>query len=303
MIKTDHDVLKLAYPEDDSVMESSDLRIFQAVAREGTITKAAQTLNYVQSNVTNRIQFLEAELKVPLFYRSNRGMTLTPAGENLLVYTDQILTLLDEAVRSTQYSEHPVGPLKIGSIETTAVTHLTSLIATYTAQYPNVQLSLLTGETHDLLQKVLTRKLDGAFVYGPIDQPDLTQLPAYEEELMLIAEPGASDLHELLLKPMLFFDVGCTHRAKAERFLNESGIHAPSILEFGTLEMILSGVSAGLGVSLLPESAIRKAVASGAIASHHLPEAYRKLQVNFIYLHNAAPSSALLRLLEMIDRV
>lgn len=48
-------------------MESGDLRIFQAVAREGSITKAAQVLNYVQSNVTNRIQYLEAQLKIPYF--------------------------------------------------------------------------------------------------------------------------------------------------------------------------------------------------------------------------------------------
>lgn len=75
-------------------MESGDLRIFQAVAREGSITKAAQMLNYVQSNVTNRIQYLEAQLRIPLFRRSNRGMTLTPAGENLLGYADKILTLL-----------------------------------------------------------------------------------------------------------------------------------------------------------------------------------------------------------------
>lgn len=48
-------------------MESGDLRIFQAVAQEGSITKAAQMLNYVQSNVTTRIQYLEAQLKTPLF--------------------------------------------------------------------------------------------------------------------------------------------------------------------------------------------------------------------------------------------
>lgn len=65
-------------------MEISDLKIFQTVAKEGSITEAAQILNYVQSNVTTRIQDLENQLKVPLFRRSNRGMTLTPAGENLL---------------------------------------------------------------------------------------------------------------------------------------------------------------------------------------------------------------------------
>ncbi|BFH14280.1 hypothetical protein J6TS7_62860 [Paenibacillus dendritiformis] len=126
-------------------MESGELKIFQAVAREGSITKAAQALNYVQSNVTTRIQQLEAELKTPLFRRSNRGMTLTPAGKNLLEYADRILSLLDEAEKSARYSEHPSGPLRIGSIETAAVTHLTPLLKTYCLQYPDVQLSLRLG--------------------------------------------------------------------------------------------------------------------------------------------------------------
>lgn len=281
-------------------MESGDLRIFQAVARSGSITKAAQMLNYVQSNVTTRIQYLEAQLKIPLFRRSNRGMTLTPAGENLLEYADKILTLMDEAVKSTQYSDHPAGPLRIGSIETTAVIHLTPLLADYQSHYSDVNLSLTTGVTHALLQKVLDYELDGAFVYGPIDHPDIEHIAAFEEELVLISEPGKSDMHELLTKPMLFFDVGCTHRAKAESFLSESGLTTYQIMEFGTLAVILDGVSAGLGVSMLPRSSIAKVEESGIIASHRLPEEYRSLQVWFVYRRDSTYSSALSRLIELV---
>ncbi|MEK5416743.1 LysR family transcriptional regulator [Paenibacillus sp. FSL L8-0708] len=284
-------------------MESGDLRIFQAVAREGSITKAAQVLNYVQSNVTNRIQYLEAQLKIPLFRRSNRGMTLTPAGENLLVYTDKILLLMDEAVITTQYSEHPAGPLRLGSIETTAATHLTPLLTEYHLRYPEVNLSLITGETHNLLQKVLDYQLDGAFVYGPIDQPDIEHVVAFEEELVLISQPGKSEMRELLTKPMLFFDVGCTHRAKAESFLNESGMSSYKIMEYGTLDVILSGVSAGLGVSMLPQSSISKAEEAGVITSHRLPEGYRDLQVWFVYRRNAVFSSAFSKLIQMIEEI
>lgn len=214
-------------------------------------------------------------------------MTLTPAGENLLVYTDKILLLMDEAVITTQYSEHPAGPLRLGSIETTAATHLTPLLTEYHLRYPEVNLSLITGETHNLLQKVLDYQLDGAFVYGPIDQPDIEHVVAFEEELVLISQPGKSEMRELLTKPMLFFDVGCTHRAKAESFLNESGMSSYKIMEYGTLDVILSGVSAGLGVSMLPQSSISKAEEARVITSHRLPEGYRDLQVLFVYRRNA----------------
>lgn len=283
-------------------MESSDLKIFQAVAREGSITKAAQVLNYVQSNVTSRIQQLEAQLNVPLFRRSNRGMTLTSAGENLLEYADKILTLLDEAVKSTQYSDHPAGPLRLGSIETTAVTHLTSLLAEYHSQYPDVHLSLMTGGTHDLVQKVLNYELDGAFVYGPVDDPHIEHVVAFEEELVLISESGKKDMGELLAKPMLFFDVGCTHRARAESFLSETGVGAYQIMEFGTLEVILGGVASGLGVSMLPQSSIAKAEEAGSIASHRLPEKYRNLEVWFVHRRDSVCSSALSGLLHWMKK-
>ncbi|MFC3769027.1 LysR family transcriptional regulator [Paenibacillus sp. GCM10012303] len=282
-------------------MEISDLKIFQAVAREGSITKAAQVLNYVQSNVTTRIQELEAQLKISLFRRSNRGMTLTPAGENLLKYADKILVLLDEAVKSTQYSEHPSGPLRLGSIETTAATHLTPLFARFHSLYPEVHLSLVTGETHRLLQKVLNYELDGAFVYGPINDPVIEHVAAFEETLVLISEQGEGDMHELLKKPMLFFDVGCSHRTKAERFLRDNGLTSFPIMEYGTLEVIISGVSAGLGVSMLPQSSIAKAEEAGIIVSHSLPEDYRNLQVWFVYRQDSIYSSALSKFVQFID--
>src|SRR5689334_4690355 len=82
------------------IMESSDLRIFEAVARAGGITRAAADLNTVQSNVTARLRLLERELGTPLFFRHSRGVTLTPAGRELLPYASKIGALLAEARRA-----------------------------------------------------------------------------------------------------------------------------------------------------------------------------------------------------------
>lgn len=74
----------MIYVEEEKLMESNELRIFKAVAEEGSITKAASTLGYVQSNVTARIKQLESELKTQLFYRQ-RGMILTPTDRKSVV--------------------------------------------------------------------------------------------------------------------------------------------------------------------------------------------------------------------------
>ncbi|WP_340015788.1 LysR family transcriptional regulator [Paenibacillus sp. FSL K6-1318] len=281
-------------------MDAGDLKIFQAVAREGSISKAALTLNYVQSNVTTRIKQLETQLQVPLFHRSNRGMSLTPAGENLLVYADRILQLLYEAEQATQVGTPPAGLLRLGAIETAASTFLTPLLAEYTSSYPEVQHSLVTGGTHELNQKVIQHELHGALIYGPIDHSELNYMKMYDEELVLVAEPGTHELHALLSRPMLFFEIGCTHRTQAESFLRDQGIHSLSVMEYGTLDTILNGVSAGLGVSLLPRSSVTKAELRGEIAVMSLPDPYCRLEVGFVYSRGEHISSALSALVQII---
>ncbi|AEP86844.1 LysR family transcriptional regulator [Bacillus spizizenii] len=281
-------------------MESGDLKIFRAVAREGSITKAAQMLNYVQSNVTARIHNLEENLNIRLFHRTNRGMKLTAAGENLLQYADQVLLLLDEAEKSAQMSQHPKGPLRIGSLETTAVTHLPEHAASFLRRFPEVDLSVNTADTHNLIQQVLDHKVDGAFVYGPVEHPDVRQIHASHDELVLISSREGT-AEDMLRQPMLFFGAGCSHRARVKRLLEEAGIQHQKIIEFGTLEAIIRGVSAGLGTALLPKSAVDCSERPTNVWIHQLPAAYQDLEIVFIYRKDFFITSAFQRFIDEIS--
>ncbi|MFS0838406.1 LysR family transcriptional regulator [Paenibacillus sp. 1P03SA] len=281
-------------------MESGDLKIFRTVAREGSITKAAQSLNYVQSNVTNRIRLLETELGTQLFYRSSKGMKLTAAGQNLLAYADKIVILLEEAVKSAQATDVPKGPLRLGSLETTAAIHLPQLLTRYHGLYPEVELSLITSDSHQLISKIKDYELDGAFVYGPVSHEELVCRPAFEEELVLISEPKETDLAGLLKKPLLFFGSGCSHRDRVERLLAKEGVEARHMIEFGTLEAIIGGVSAGLGVSLLPRSSISRIVQAREVYLHPIPEEFREINVVFVYRKDLFKTQAFKRFLDFL---
>ncbi|MNE83830.1 HTH-type transcriptional regulator YofA [compost metagenome] len=107
--------------------------MFQAVAEEGSISKAAQSLNYVQSNVTARIQQLEQELGTPLFYRHSRGITLTSAGQTLMEYTVRIFNLFSiRRFRREQLRLAPIRRLPYGCLRscplTAAVTRMSRFI-------------------------------------------------------------------------------------------------------------------------------------------------------------------------------
>src|SRR5580698_5496526 len=204
-------------------MELTDLVTFSAVARTGGITRAASELSTVQSNVTQRIKALEAEIGTALFERHSRGMTLSGAGRRLLPYAERMAALAREAVLAARDDGEPKGPLAIGSMETTAAVRLPSLLAAFHRRFPAVQLSLRTATTADLVAAVLEGALDGAFVAGPIEHADLASTLAFREELVLVSAKRFNNLVALRADTpesgptALVFRTGCTYRQRLEQ--------------------------------------------------------------------------------------
>ena len=178
-------------------MDAAELRVFEAVARLGGMNRAAAELNTVQSNVTTRVRLLEEDLGAKLFRRHSRGVALTPAGERLLPYAVGIADLLDEARRAAADDGTPKGLLTIGALETTAALRLSPVIADYAAAFPEVDLVLRTGTTGELVADVLERRLEGAFVCGPVRHPELEQEVVFVEELVAATRPGVRSLEAL----------------------------------------------------------------------------------------------------------
>src|SRR6476659_1096617 len=160
-------------------MELSDLVTFSTVARTGGVTRAAEELNTVQSNITQRVKALETEIGTPLFERHSRGMTLTGAGRRLLPYAQRMAALSREAVLAARDDGEPRVPLSIGSMETTAAVRRPALLADFHRRFPAVRLTLRTSPTADLVTAVLEGTLDGAFVAGPIEHAELVATTAF----------------------------------------------------------------------------------------------------------------------------
>ncbi|HEX6593348.1 MAG TPA: LysR family transcriptional regulator [Bacillota bacterium] len=282
-------------------MELKDLVIFQKVAEMKNVSKAAKELNYVQSNVTARIQRLEEELHTQLFHRHNRGMVITPEGKKLLIYADHITSTVNEMKKVMQDTEMPVGKLDIGTVET--VIKLPFILAKYNKRYKHVDVSLTSGVTKDLIDQVLHFKLDGAFVTGnhKSAHPDLVQYKVFEEELVLVSDPSYTSIEEIKHKPFLVFSSGCGYRAKLKEWLRDEQIAPAKAMELGTLETILGGVYADLGVTYIPRSIVQHYEARGFIKCHRLPEKYSKIHTVFICRKEAYPTASLEKFIETIE--
>src|SRR5215471_3308293 len=152
-------------------MDLAELRIFRAVVEEGGVTRAAERLHRVQSNVTTRVRQLEEELGVPLFLREGKRLHLAPAGQVLLDYAKRILALADEA-RAAVQDPRPRGVFRLGAMESTAAVRLPGPLAEYHRLYPDVILELRTGNPTQLATAILAGELDAALVAEPIpDEP------------------------------------------------------------------------------------------------------------------------------------
>jgi LysR family transcriptional regulator, cell division regulator len=277
-------------------VELTDLLTFSAVARTGGITRAAEELNTVQSNVTQRVKALEAEIGTALFERHSRGMTLTGAGRRLLPYAQRMAALSREAVLAARDDGEPKGPLAIGSMETTAAVRLPALLADFHRRFPAVRLSLRTATTADLVAAVLDGSLDGAFVAGPIEHADLTSTVAFREELVLVTAKHVKSLTELRAATpecgptALVFRTGCTYRQRLEQTLTEFGWPSAIRFELGTLDGMIGCVAAGMGVTLLPRAVVGR---NDNVSIHALSPAQSRVETLFVTRRAAHEYSAL----------
>ena len=284
-------------------MELRHLKIFCAVAETGSFTAAAEKVHNVQSNVTMRIKELESELEQQLFVRTKGGVVLTSAGHTFLGYARRVLQLMDESRSAMLDATTPKGPLRLGSMETTAAIRLPKVLAKYHKKYPQVQLSLITGTTSELIKAVENHRLDGAFVGGFHQNAALHQEEVFREELALLSSVQFRSLDQLVAQmsrqTVLVFRTGCFYRSTLEQWFYQSGLIPGQIMELGTLDGIMSCVAAGMGITLLPKAVVERHGSRRSVRCHELPQAFANVTTVFIRHQDAVVTPALSALLAL----
>ena len=238
-------------------MDLSDLRIFNAVIHEGSVTRAAGRLNRVQSNVTTRIRQLEEDLGVALFIRDGKRLHLAPAGQVLQGYADRLLALADET-RGAVQDARPRGTFRLGAMESTAAVRLPALLTEYHRRHPGVTLELRTGNPQVLGSAILAGDLDAALVAEPIADAPFEKVFAFEEELVIIRPTDHPPIGKkgALPRTVLVFEHGCPHRKRLEDWYASRQQMPERVIELASYHAILGCVVAGMGISLIPKSVL-----------------------------------------------
>ena len=255
-------------------MDFVALEIFCAVAAEGSVTRAAQRLQRVQSNVTTRVRQLEDAVGCTLFLREGKRMALTPEGQTLLAYAQRLLALAEEARQALQPSQ-PQGRLRLGAMESTAASRLPGPLAQFHGQWPGVALELSTGASQGLLDRLRAHTLDAVLIAWPPGQPSdpaLDAVPVFCEELLLALpadHPPISGPQDVQPGTLAAFERGCSYRHIAQQWL---AARTPPLqwLELGSYHAILACVAAGNCVGVVPRSVLELARTPPALHLHPL---------------------------------
>lgn len=261
-------------------LDLRSLEIFRTVASEGSISRAAEKLNRVQSNVSTRIKQLEDRLERSLFQRRSRGLTLTADGELLLTYADRLLQLSMEASDALR-DDKPSGLLRIGAMESTAAARLPALLSHYHRQFPGVTVEVATDVARGLIDRVRNFDVDVAFIAEPVHVENLQTSAVFEEELVLVAPssfPELEKIAEISGRTMVAFESGCAYRRYLEDWLLESGIVPGGVLAVGSYLAMLACVSAGTGFAVVPRSVLETISSQGDFRTYRMPRHLRRIK-------------------------
>jgi DNA-binding transcriptional LysR family regulator len=247
------------------------LEIFAAVIQEGSFSAAAKRLPMTQPAVSQHIQDLEATLGAQLFNRNRRGAVLTPAGEVLYDYTQRILKLVVEAEAAvTNVDNLSGGQTSIMATPGINVYLLPEWIGQFRLRYPNLGIHLQTGVTTEVVDEVTSHAVELGFVEGELDGVALANLGYLVlrdvEMWVVVGMEHEWAKHRDITLDMLNNQAFITRQTYSrtrlwlDKLFSQYNIKPHIVGEFDNPESIKQAVLSNVGVTILPDYAIRNEV-------------------------------------------
>jgi LysR family hydrogen peroxide-inducible transcriptional activator len=247
------------------------LRYFDALARHGHFGRAAEACAISQPALSMQIKEMEEALGSPLLERNARQIALTRLGEELVERVRDILRSVDElGDLARALHDQLVGRLRIGMIPTIAPYLLPRIIGNLTRMHPELEIQVREALTPKLIQELSEGRLDTAIVALPVSEASLTEIALFSENFLLVRPrkdegtpvPSRETLHEMRL---LLLEEGHCFRDQALSFC-KMRFSPRELLDANSLSTLVQMVSAGLGVTLIPEMAVSVETRSAAVS-------------------------------------
>jgi LysR family transcriptional regulator, hydrogen peroxide-inducible genes activator len=286
------------------------LRYAVAVADERYFGRAATATHVSQPSLSAQVRELEGRLGVTLFERTTRGVLLTPAGEDLVARARRVLTEVDDLVAAAERLAEPgVGPLHLGVIPTVAPYLVPGLVSRLRRELPGIELHLHEEQTDRLQGQLADGRIDAAILALPVARPGLEERELYTEAFVLAApkghrlvQRGSCGPEDLATEPLVLLEEGHCLRDQALDVCSLAGREGGTEIQGTSLGTVVQMVAAGLGVTLLPASAVPVEVKGDtpvAVARFAKPRPSRTIGV--VWRSSSPRSEAIHQVADLID--
>jgi LysR family transcriptional regulator, transcriptional activator of the cysJI operon len=254
------------------------LETFCAVVEAGSLNVAAERLHLSQPAVSKQMRTLEGELGVQLLLRGARGVELTPVGRQVHRLARRAVAAMDGCRRAAAAWREPgEGRLVLAAGLTLTLFTLPPVIQAFRTRHPGVSLEVVTGDSREALALLLAFEADVALVTSLTPHPEVQAIPLFVDPLVLVGAPGIALPRTIggmgkAGTALISFKRGSGLRQYVDQVLESRGAHSASVMEFDSIEAIKTMAGLGLGMALLPWSAVREDAASGRLVSARLAD-------------------------------
>ncbi|MEH7611903.1 LysR family transcriptional regulator [Gottfriedia acidiceleris] len=249
-------------------MELRHLKTFKFAADYLNFTKVAQQLNFTQPAVTAQIQTLEKELEQQLFIRIGNKIFLTPAGEILKTYTDQLFPIVEEIESSFAELSNSYGNVTIAATEGFWTYYFPNIIPELLKQYPQVQLKLISCNRDEIIKGIESNKYDIGIISGELYKNGMTNIVISEDdELVTVVSKELYvkyPVDQLLTKfPFLQLQADGCYDTRISKYFRQMKLLSQNVIEFGSLEGIKMAVLNNIGVGMGASVSLKEEINNG----------------------------------------
>jgi LysR family nitrogen assimilation transcriptional regulator len=243
-------------------MDLKQLQYFVSVVETGGFSRAASALNLAQPSLSRQIALLEEELEQRLLIRTGRGVQPTEAGAALLQHARNMLDTARRAQSELRdLHSSPSGRIAVGLPPRVAVRIGVPLVQRFRARFPRAVITLIEGLSLGLREQLIGGRLDLGLLFDPQPSPLLEYRPLTRERLLLFAPrgtllPARVGLASLADYPMILASAPNAIRAQVDAAIRPKQIELKVVAEVGAVQTALALVMAGVGATILPESAL-----------------------------------------------
>ncbi|MFQ5510740.1 MAG: LysR family transcriptional regulator [Candidatus Krumholzibacteriia bacterium] len=258
------------------------LYYFYEVARKGSFSHAAETLRVSQSAISVQIKQFETSLGHTLFNRIKTGVELTESGNIVFEYAEEIFSDVDRVRNALAAMEHDLtGTISIGTVNSIGIYFLPEVLKDFNQEYPQVKVGILFKSPPELIAAVRGGRTDFAILTANRRYPGLTSVPIQKNKMFLVAPPDhpLAGLEEIALAdlekyPFLGFEEGMETRAMMDALFRRMSLSIEYVVESSNVATIKHMAMAGLGLAILPETAVGPEIRQGTLVRPSVPSLY-----------------------------